>query len=267
MNDTPVACQTRGPTRRETGAPAGGRMRCPSSPVPAAAGYFAPRRERFLCLRRPHFFQQRKKWGKERRQKLRFCTSSARYACSPLSVFPHVTGVFLIVVVPPTVPAQLSAAAACYYGKNYSFCRVAGYYILCPTGTPTFAALRRQRRDLIIANPVEANTPTVAGQAVAEASAPVNAGTVLLTDSDDRCTPPASTHRQIRTCPPRAKGPLDRRSKWFSLVPFFLQKKKGTRAGGTKLPIPRPQAVSPQYHGGVSRHLPIAVLRAAMGAI
>ena len=40
---------------------------------------FAPRRERFLCLRRPHFFQQRKKWGKERRQKLRFCTSSARY--------------------------------------------------------------------------------------------------------------------------------------------------------------------------------------------
>ena len=38
-----------------------------------------PPRERFFCLRRPHFFQQRKKWGKERRQKLRFCTSSARY--------------------------------------------------------------------------------------------------------------------------------------------------------------------------------------------
>ena len=90
--------------------------------------------------------------------------------------------------------------------------------------------------------PGRSNTPTVAGQAVAEASAPVNAGTVLLTDSDDRCTPPASTHRQIRTCPPRAKGPLDRRSKWFSLVPFFLQKKKGTRAGGTKRPSLRPQA-------------------------
>ena len=44
-------------------------------------GYFAQRRKRFLCLRRPHFFQQRKKWGKERRQKLRFCTSSARYTC------------------------------------------------------------------------------------------------------------------------------------------------------------------------------------------
>ena len=110
-------------------------------------------------------------------------------------------------------------------------------YILCPTGTPTHCgAPRRNGRDLIIANPVEANTPTVAGQAVAEASAPVNAGTVLLTDNDDRCTSPASTHRQIRTCPPRAKGSLDRRSKWFSLVPFFLQKKKGTRAGARNSP-------------------------------
>ena len=40
--------------------------------------------------------------------------------------------------------------------------RLRNNYILCPTGTPTFAALRRQRRDLIIAHPVEANTPTVA---------------------------------------------------------------------------------------------------------
>ena len=41
--------------------------------------------------------------------------------------------------------------------------RLRNNYILCPTGTPTLAAARRQRRDLIIANPVEANTPTVAG--------------------------------------------------------------------------------------------------------
>ena len=40
--------------------------------------------------------------------------------------------------------------------------RLRNNYILCPTGTPTFAAARRQRRDLIIAHPVEANTPTVA---------------------------------------------------------------------------------------------------------
>ena len=99
--------------------------------------------------------------------------------------------------------------------------RLRNNYILCPTGTPTFAAARRQRRDLIIANPVEANTPTVAGQAAASASAPVNVHAVLLTDSDDRCTPPASTHRQICTYPPRAKGSLNRRFEWFSLVTFF----------------------------------------------
>ena len=86
MNDTPVACQIRGPTDPQGDrCPRRGRMRCrraaaQNALVPPAAGYFAPRRERFLCLRRPHFFQQRKKWGKERRQKLRFCTSSARYA-------------------------------------------------------------------------------------------------------------------------------------------------------------------------------------------
>ena len=40
--------------------------------------------------------------------------------------------------------------------------RLRNNYILCPTCTPTFAALRRQRRDLIIAHPVEENTPTVA---------------------------------------------------------------------------------------------------------
>ena len=113
--------------------------------------------------------------------------------------------------------------------------RLRNNYILCPTGTPPFAAARRQRRDLIIANPVEANTPTVAGQAVAEASAPVNAGTVLLTDSDDRCTPPASTHRQICTCPPRAKGSLDRRSKRLSFPHFFLRRKKC----GRRRPPPR----------------------------
>ena len=47
---------------------------------------------------------------------------------------------------------------------------------------------------------------------------------------------PRDQHRQICTCPPRAKGSLNRRSKWFSLVPFFLQKKKGTRAGARNAP-------------------------------
>ena len=47
---------------------------------------------------------------------------------------------------------------------------------------------------------------------------------------------PRSQHRQICTYPPRAKGSLNRRFEWFSLVPFFLQKKKGTRAGARNAP-------------------------------
>mgnify|MGYP000814652433 CR=1 FL=1 len=47
---------------------------------------------------------------------------------------------------------------------------------------------------------------------------------------------PRSQHRQICTCLPRAKGSLNRRFEWFSLVPFFLQKKKGTRAGARNTP-------------------------------
>ena len=51
---------------------------------------------------------------------------SALYLFAVARAFPHVTGIFLIIIAPPTVPAQLSAAAARYYGKNHSFCRVAG---------------------------------------------------------------------------------------------------------------------------------------------
>ena len=140
------------PTRRETGAPISRRRQPPpthcgaprrngrdliianadqrTSPYPHCCqrqrrrDSFAPRRERtFVCGLISSNSSQ-----KARRQKLRFCTSSARYtACiASARAFPHVTGVFLIVVGPPTVPAQLSAAAARYYGKNYSFCRVAG---------------------------------------------------------------------------------------------------------------------------------------------
>ena len=86
LNDTPVACQTRGPTDPQGDRRHGEAVTDKASPRSGVSvvfvsdgDSFAPRRERFLCLRRPHFFQQRKKWGKERRQKLRFCTSSARY--------------------------------------------------------------------------------------------------------------------------------------------------------------------------------------------
>ena len=89
LNDRPVACQTREPTDPQGDRWHGEAVTDEASPRSGVSALFvsdrdnfAPRRERFLCLRRPHFFQQRKKWGKERRQKLRFCTSSARYTCS-----------------------------------------------------------------------------------------------------------------------------------------------------------------------------------------
>ena len=61
-------------------AAAQGLFRAPARALSLSPmGIVSPPAQAFLCLRRPHFFQQRKKWGKERRQKLRFCTSSARY--------------------------------------------------------------------------------------------------------------------------------------------------------------------------------------------
>ena len=55
-------------------------LRCPKFlRCLTAAGVFL-----FFCLRRPHFFQQRKKWGKERRQKLRFCISSRAMSIADL---------------------------------------------------------------------------------------------------------------------------------------------------------------------------------------
>ena len=116
--------------------------------------------------------------------------------------------------------------------------RLRNNYTPCPTGTPTFAAARRQRRDLIIATrPAHQPLPSLLSAAAAQA---VQA--IPRTDNVPRRTNSASTHRQIYTCPPRAKGSLNRRFEWFSLVTFFLQKKKVTRAGGTKRPSLRPQA-------------------------
>ena len=120
----------------------------------SAGDSFAPRRERFLCLRRPHFFQQRKKWGKERRQKLRFCTSSARYTALVCKAAPPRNRHFLTRCRSPDC-ASTAFRCRCLLLRQKLFVlpcrRLRNNYILCPTGTPTFAAARRQRRDLIIA--------------------------------------------------------------------------------------------------------------------
>ena len=127
LNDTPVACQIRGPTRRETGAPISRRRQ----PPPTHCG--APRR----------------------------------------------TGRDLIIA------------------KNDQ--RTSPYPRCC----------QRQRRERYKRSPEPTTIPAV----------PI----------------PRSQHRQICTCPPRAKGPLDRRSKRLSFPHFFLRRKKC----GRRRPPPR----------------------------
>ena len=94
---------------------------------------------------------------------------------------------------------------------------------------PTLAPRQRQRRKRYKRSPEPTTSP----------AAPI----------------PRDQHRQICTYPPRAKGSLNRRFEWFSLVTFFLQKKKVTRAGARNSPS-RARRRRPPYPGGISRHQP-----------
>ena len=76
--------------------------------------------------------------------------------------------------------------------------RLRNNYILCPTGTPTFAALRRQRRDLIIAKTVQ-RTRSYSRTASAAAAQEVQA--VPRTDNDTRRT------NSARSAPPILHDP------------------------------------------------------------
>ena len=110
--------------------------------------------------------------------------------------------------------------------------RLRNNYILCPTGTPTFAALRRQRRDLIIAKNDQRTSPyprccqRQRRKRYKRSPEPTTSPAAPI---------PRSQHRQICTCPPRAKGSLDRRSKRLSFPHFFLRRKKC----GRRRPPPR----------------------------
>ena len=82
--------------------------------------------------------------------------------------------------------------------------RLRNNYILCPTGTPTFAAARRQRRDLIIATrPAHQPLPSLLSAAAAQAVQAIPEPTTMSPTAPI----PRDQHRQICTCPPRAKGP------------------------------------------------------------
>ena len=104
-------------------------------------------------------------------------------------------------------------------------------YTSCPTGTPTFAAARRQRRDLIIATrPAHQPLPSLLSAAAAQ-----EVQAVPRTDNDTHRTNSARSAPPILHNPQRAKGPLDRRSKRLSFPHFFLRRKKC----GRRRPPPR----------------------------
>ena len=149
---------------------------------------------------------------------------------------------------PPTVPAQLSAAAACYYGKNYSIlpCRRLKILYPCPTGTPTHCALLRQRRDLIIATrPAHHPYPRCCQrQRRRRPSSPRTDNVTRRTNSAKPALP------NLHLPAPRQRGSLDRRSKWFFLVTFFLQKRKVTRAGARNAPSPPAGATPARRRSG-----------------
>ena len=109
--------------------------------------------------------------------------------------------------------------------------RLRNNYILCPTGTPTFAALRRQRRDLIIATrPAHQPLPSLLSAAAAQ-----EVQAIPRTDNVPRRTNSARSAPPILHNPQRAKGSLDRRSKRLSFPHFFLRRKKC----GRRRPPPR----------------------------
>ena len=97
---------------------------------------------------------------------------------------------------------------------------------------PTKAALRAALARFDNRHSISAPTPTLTASAAAAQAVQA----IPRTDNDPHRTNSAKPAPPILHNPQRAKGPLDRRSKWFSLVTFFLQKKKVTRAGARNAP-------------------------------
>ena len=256
LNDTPVACQTRGPTD-----PQGDRF--PHIPAALAATYpvrcFAPQWARFdnrhsTSAPDPTLAQRQRQRRRDsfapRRELLlsavtkvakstgRNCVSALPQRAMPVHCRPRF----------PSRNRRFSdrcrsadcASTAfrcrCLLLRQKLFVlpcrRLRNNYILCPTGTPTFAALRRQRRDLIIAKNDQRTSPyphccqRQRRKRYKRSPEPTTSPAAPI---------PRSQHRQICTYPPRAKGSLNRRSKRLSFPHFFLRRKKC----GRRRPPPR----------------------------
>ena len=126
---------------------------------------------------------------------------------------------------PLSVATVNSFVLSCYGTTNISHPVPAGHTYPLRCFAPQWARFdNRQKR------PAHQPLPSLLSAAAAQA---VQA--IPRTDNVPRRTNSASTHRQIYTCPPRAKGSLDRRSKRLSFPHFFLRRKKC----GRRRPSPR----------------------------
>ena len=172
MNDTPVACQIREPTDPQGDRWHGEAVTDEVSPRSGASALFvsdgdsfAPRRELLLSA----VTKVAKSTGRN-------CVSALPQRAMPVRCrprFPSRNRRF-----PDRCRSADCASTAfrcrCLLLRQKLFVlpcrRLRNNYILCPTGTPTFAAARRQRRDLIIATrPAHQPLPSLLSAAAAQA--------------------------------------------------------------------------------------------------
>ena len=165
------------PTRRETGGTAKGAdeasPRSGASVVFVSDGdSFAPRRERFFVSDGPISSNSGRNGGKNAG---RNCVSALPQRAMPVHChprFPSRNRRFPDRCRSPDC-ASTAFRCRCLLLRQKLFVlpcrRLRNNYILCPTGTPTFAALRRQRRDLIIATrPAHQPLPSLLSAAAAQ---------------------------------------------------------------------------------------------------
>ena len=126
---------------------------------------------------------------------------------------------------PLPVATVNSFVLSCYGTTNISHPVPAGHTYPLRCSAPQWARFdNRQKR------PAYQPLPSLLSAAAAQ-----EVQAIPRTDNVTHCTSCASAYRQICTCPPRAKGPLDRRSKRLSFPHFFLRRKKC----GRRRPPPR----------------------------
>ena len=140
---------------------------------PAAAGYFAPRASVSFVSDGPISSNSGRNGGKNAG---RNCVSALPQRATPVRCrprFPSRNRRFPDRCRSPDC-ASTAFRCRCLLLRQKLFVlpcrRLRNNYILCPTGTPTFAAARRQRRDLIIATrPAHQPLPSLPSAAAAQA--------------------------------------------------------------------------------------------------